>query len=595
MGGARSRTTKWAATALVMTLAAACGGTSAGNPTPGTNSSAGPSATVAAAPGSSGAGTDLPVVVTVALGTAPAIPDVAQAGAAFVAPMDAFDFVAALAPELATYRDSVVASSAGQVPLLVSDIESTSPAPSPVARGGFGAGATAVLAAAHPPPDAAAATSADAKSISDYVMLGAVTTLLGQVFNQLITHPVDSGTVSGQETKTSGDSSTTTKMTVKLADSTGDSELALSLDTVVAKDSSGKTSLYRQGVGFGFKGRACPDAQGTVEFDAKVHLAGEAASGPSTNRDLTVHVTAMVDDNANVYDINTSLRQGTREHTADGRDIYVETTMSMPFAGEGGRIRPAVAGAPGKLVIQSQQATWSDVLRLNEAGMEAAQGFVMGAVYGAQAYWQSGGCIRIEATAPGKVDPGATTTIPVSVVHKLDGSQVPAKVTIALAGSESVSPATIAKAPGTVTHVAGAAGTKGTLTLTAVSKRGMATLDLTISAGSSGYLAAGGGPGMSTTGTVPDIAKPFTLDGVGQGFTVTFAYTPTSADGRSGTVTYTGGGGGFTMQGSGTYAITGAEGGPLKLEQTATGCVVGGGCRTTTEVMTLTPVASSGG
>jgi hypothetical protein len=566
-----------------MTLAAACGGTSVGTPTPGASLSAGPS----------GAGTDLPTVVAVDLGTAPPIPDVAQAGAAFVAPMDAFDVVAGMAPELAAYRDSVVASSAGQVPLLVSDIESKLPAPSPAARAG--AGATAVLAAAHPAPGTVPPTAADAMSVSDYARLGAVTTVVGQVFNQLVTHPVDGPTISGQEAKTSGDSTTTAKMTVKLVDPTGDSEFALSLDTVVAKDSSGKTSLYRQGVGFGFKGRACPDAQGTVEFDATVHLAGEAASGPSMNRDLTVHVTAMVDDSANVSTIDTSLRQGTREHTADGRNIYVETTMSMPFTGEGGVIRPAVAGAPGKLVIQSQQATWADVLRLNSDGMEAAQGFVSGAIYGAEAYWQSGGCIRIEATAPATVDPGATTTIPVSVVHKLDGSQVPAKVTIALAGAESVSPSTIAKAPGTVTHVAGAAGTKGTLTFTAVSRRGKATLDLTISADSSGYLAAGGGPGMSTTGTVPDITKPFTLDGVGQGFTVTFAYTPTSADGRSGTVTYAGGGGGVTMQGSGTYAITGTEGGPLRLEQTASGCVAGGGCRTTTEVMTLTPVASSGG
>ena len=163
-------------------------------------------------------------------------------------------------------------------------------------------------------------------------------------------------------------------------------------------------------------------------------------------------------------------------------------------------------------------------------------------------------------------------------------------MTVAFKGELSATPDTIAKAPGTVTHVAGAAATKSTITLTASSRRGRATLALTINA-DGGYSAAGGGPGMSTSGTVPDIAAPFTLEGTGGGFAVTFSYTP-SGDGRTGTVTYEGAGGGFTMSGSGTYTISGKDGGPLTLVQTTDGCVKGGGCRTTTETMTLTPISA---
>ncbi len=127
------------------------------------------------------------------------------------------------------------------------------------------------------------------------------------------------------------------------------------------------------------------------------------------------------------------------------------------------------------------------------------------------------------------------------------------------------------------------------------------------------YIANGGGHGISVTGKIRDLALPFKLVGVGNGFTVNFLYLPAEsapedpsasgtdaglgdaaaanndAAGRSGTVTYEGSGGGMMMTGKGTYTITGDEGGPLTMNVETSGCVDQGGCKDNTETITLTP------
>jgi hypothetical protein len=106
------------------------------------------------------------------------------------------------------------------------------------------------------------------------------------------------------------------------------------------------------------------------------------------------------------------------------------------------------------------------------------------------------------------------------------------------------------------------------------------------------YTASGGGGGMTASGEVGDITRPFTLTGSGDGFAITMTYLP-AEDGRSGTMTYEGGGSGVAMSGSSTYTVGGEEGGPLVLEQTGAGCVNhGGGCANGTEVIQLTPIPS---
>jgi hypothetical protein len=106
------------------------------------------------------------------------------------------------------------------------------------------------------------------------------------------------------------------------------------------------------------------------------------------------------------------------------------------------------------------------------------------------------------------------------------------------------------------------------------------------------YEASGGGGGVSITGSVADITRPFVLTGSGDGFTIQLTYTPGDETGLSGTMTYEGGGGGVAMSGNSTYAIAGGEGGTLTLTQVGDGCTVSASsdCASGTEVVTLTPL-----
>jgi len=109
------------------------------------------------------------------------------------------------------------------------------------------------------------------------------------------------------------------------------------------------------------------------------------------------------------------------------------------------------------------------------------------------------------------------------------------------------------------------------------------------------FVAKGGGPGLTITGTVNDISRPFVLHGTGQGFTLELLYTPTKQTGSTGTMTYKGKGGGVSLWGVGNYTIDGIESGrgPLTLTAKPSGCVDGPGihnCRQTVEVVTLTPI-----
>ena len=590
MGNRPDRLSLLAAALVVALVAGACAAPPASSAPAlaGSGAVASPSVSAAASPAPDASG-DIAVALPTDL-SAP-IPPIADAVAAFALPMDAFDYAAAQDPSLAASRQDVAASGVGLLAKVQALVARQVPTPSP---SGAGAGPT-VDAAFASVRGGGPAVVVDPPAVdgagTNYATLGAVTVLLGQTFNRLAGGAVDAPAVSGAGKATNGTATTGLGMKVKLADKTGDSEFNLSADTVVVKDVNGTATSYHQGLGFGFKGRVCPDASGVAEFDAKMTLIGDAASGPGSSRELVATIRLVVNDNGDVTSSDISIRQTAIEHPATGPRLTLETTEPMGLAfGPDGSVS-ATSNADGwATIVQRSNAAQADVQRLALAASNDGIRFAVGAIEGAAAYFQGGGCIRIDATAPGTVRPGATTQIPVSVTHKLDGSAIAAKVVVALKGAKSVSPDVIAKAPGTVTHVAGDKATKGTITLTASRRRGRATLDLTITA-DGGYTVTGGGPGISTTGEIPDLTAPFTLEGTGDGFTVTFSYTP-NPDGRGGAVTYEGGGSGFEMSGSGTYTVTGKEGGPLKLVQTTDGCVKGYGCKTTTETMTLTPVVA---
>lgn len=116
-------------------------------------------------------------------------------------------------------------------------------------------------------------------------------------------------------------------------------------------------------------------------------------------------------------------------------------------------------------------------------------------------------------------------------------------------------------------------------------------MDATVSTRQAGYTASGGSDEITITGSIDDLGAPFTLQGSFAGGSAVFTYTPT--DERHGSMSYQAAGGGATANGSGPYTITGEDGGPLTLTQTATGCAQAGGivagCRTSNQVITLTP------
>ncbi len=127
----------------------------------------------------------------------------------------------------------------------------------------------------------------------------------------------------------------------------------------------------------------------------------------------------------------------------------------------------------------------------------------------------------------------------------------------------------------------------GTVQLEARSKRGVAKATIQFDTKQAGYIASGGTT-VTFTGTIPDLAAPFTLAGTGPGFTVEFSFTPTSA--AAGSLSYAGSGGGATLTGSGTYTITGDDPNLLTLNYNAEGCADVGGCRSTSNAITLTAV-----
>ena len=102
------------------------------------------------------------------------------------------------------------------------------------------------------------------------------------------------------------------------------------------------------------------------------------------------------------------------------------------------------------------------------------------------------------------------------------------------------------------------------------------------------YRVTGGGR-VTVNGTVASVKVPFTVNGAGDGFRVTFSFTPGDTTGTFGSVTYEGSGSGITMSGSGEYTISGKDPGPYNLKKSTFGCVNEGNCATNTDTWKLTP------
>lgn len=262
-------------------------------------------------------------------------------------------------------------------------------------------------------------------------------------------------------------------------------------------------------------GSVCPDATGTVKLHLTLSSKGKVGKNGTVKygRNLDVTAIAVVDDNGN---------RGTTDYQSKQPD---EDPMGSARLGAG-------------------------------------------AIGAAELLWQEGKCVTINASSPGTVKPQATSKIPVTVVHKIDGATVPAKMTAALTGGESVTPTVIPQTPGEVTHTAVSKdGATMTITLKATSRRGNATTDLTINTKGMVFKLDGGADAFHGTGIVCDFAKPFLVNGDG----LKVKFTPTSKTG--GTYDYSGTLHGFEAWGKGTYTVTYNGDDPVHLTSKGPGTV----------------------
>ncbi|HKO44417.1 MAG TPA: hypothetical protein VJU84_14160 [Pyrinomonadaceae bacterium] len=396
-------------------------------------------------------------------------------------------------------------------------------------------------------------------------VIGALVTGLNDIFAPNV--PVGAN-LNKSVTEKEGGATSTMSLEIGRADD-GSTKLGLGLKTEVTKDNkSAKADLAAK-----IDGQRCPNAEGQLPFTIKVTLGAESG-GATYSRDVTAMVRALVNDDAQVEGYTMDLTQATRQ-VKNGVAVYVETATTMKH--DGGNY----SESNFRVIRHSQSATKANAEPLSIAGLEAAFATGLTALKIAEQRWLSGACTKIEAPSPGTVAPSSNTSIPVTVRHKFDGSEVPSKLDAALKGETSVDPTTLAKTRGTLTYTApGEAGKSATITLTATSRRGKATLDLNANTGGASYQIAGGLDDWQTNSKVCDIMKPFQLTGGG--------FTMELSGGLSGTYTYTGP---FNAHGSGTYTISLPDG--LGKPGTMTGGgagSAGGYTNTGTEKYTLTPI-----
>jgi hypothetical protein len=327
----------------------------------------------------------------------------------------------------------------------------------------------------------------------------------------------------------------------------------------------------------------CPDASGHFEASATVDISATKTGGSTGQRGtLDIKITGQVNDDAKLESSDAEYRMQWADF-ANSKGSFVD-----------------VSGALGDTKARNMSLDRTGGKQNNDLLTSAA---ILSTLYtvmikskvvdAAEKGWQSGRCVSLQPTAapgPKGMKPSATSTINAAPRSRIDGGPVGGTVKASLtAGGASVKPdGSKVKADATFTYTAPDAPDKtGTVSLEARSKRGVAKASIDFDTKRGAYVASGGTQ-VKVTGTVPDLAAPFTLQGKGTGFTVVYSYSPTNSTG--GTYSYTGSGGGATMKGSGTYRITGDD--PvLTLKQTGQGCVNVGRCSTTTNVITLTRTA----
>ena len=335
----------------------------------------------------------------------------------------------------------------------------------------------------------------------------------------------------------------------------------------------------------------CPDANGEVTGKVVIDVsATKTGTNTGQNARLEVDFTGHVNGNADLAATDVDSRMQMADF-AGGKGSFVDVATTIGLG---------ASTTPYSATINRHAGSVTQAQVTEASTLASLYGIVIAAqvMNEAEKAWKSGRCVKIDAaTDPAKrtgIEPGSTATITAAPRSLVDGSAVGGTVTAALTGGASLNPAgTPVPADARFTYTAPAeVGATATVALEARSKRGIGKADVTFSTGKPSYTADGSsknsrGDTMHVTGTIPDLSKPFALQGAITGGTVTLKFTP--KDDRSGKFAVSGA---FGLSGGGSYTITGEGSGPLTLKTNGRACVgVSGICDKSNATITLTPTS----
>jgi len=378
-------------------------------------------------------------------------------------------------------------------------------------------------------------------------LIGGLLTGLKQIFSENHKSASSTGSVKERKTETKDGAKTTIGVELSFNDD-GSSAFGLELKSEAEKDGV-KVMAEMTGK---VDGLDCPNAEGQVPLTVRLRLGG-VGGGVGYTQELTAFIRTTVDDNADIATTTIDLTQGTRE-VSKGRESYVETGLTVQYERDLENFRDS-----NWRLIRNSQSAMEDIKQAEasaRSGQDSALAMAMTVLKIAEHKWQNGGCVQIVANSPGNVSTSSTNQIPVKVTHKFGGAEVPSKLEAALSGEASIDPKLIPRTTGTLTYVApGERNKNATINLKASSRRGRATLDLTASTGGQSFRADGVSNGVSFTGEICSLNKPFSIDAKFPGGTAKTTFTPENS--ASGSTTVSGGGaGGCVHTGGGNYNIT---------------------------------------
>lgn len=381
------------------------------------------------------------------------------------------------------------------------------------------------------------------------------------------------GKPSGQFTQTAGDGS----------------QVSMQWDASHA----GSTTVFEGKLPGGLQGKVttkvqvttCPDASGKVDVsfssEAEIRASGQAGTGAYVK--ASAELSKYLDDDANLIDDQIDVDVHVDQRTFDnyeGSFVDITDTLSTSKNAMGTRVNKR-SGKAGDASMQAAKAI-ADMTKM--AAMQALDAAKKG--------WESGLCVDLQVTSsPGKrkgVKPGTAFDVEAKPRAKSDGAPAGGSVTATLSGGSSLEPGGKVRADAKYRYTAPEEKDKAaSIAFESRSKRGVgrASADFDTKA-KRAYAVAGGADAFHGTGTICDLAEPFTISGSG----VTVEFTPASEQG--GTYSYSGNMSGFAVWGGTDYSVSADENGG-SMTGRGVGCVrtpMGTRCRNGIEKYTLTPI-----